>query len=397
MYRNTYVEVNLDHINNNVKKILKKYDDYQYYIGVVKGNAYGHGMYVVKEMISSGINYLAVSCLEEAIDIRDYDKKIPILCLEPISLKYIDDIISNQVTISIPNLEYLKALLKLNFVSKIKIHLKIDSGMHRLGFSCKDLVKEAVTLIENDKRIILEGIFTHFATTGIADKNWDQQLNNFKEITSLIDLSKIPIVHMGRSLTLLTHPKIPFCNGIRLGIILYGFNTTPKYSNSFLDKLRQIKANYLIKKYDISETSTDNDIDLIQSLELYSEILQIKKVKKGEYVGYGTSFRALNDIIVATVGIGYADGIGRKHSGRSVVINKKRYPIIGEVGMNMLSVLIDDTVKQTDIVKIMGDGISIREVSYYIGNSTYETLAMLPKSLPRVYIKNNKKVYIEEI
>lgn len=396
MYRKTYVEVNLDNIKNNVKKILKKYNDYQYYIGIVKGNAYGHGMYVINEMIENGINYLAVSCLEEAINIRKYNKDIPILCLEPINLKYIDEIINNQVTISIPTLEYLNTLLKLKFTSKIKIHLKIDSGMHRLGFTDKEDVLKAVNAIKSDKRIILEGIFTHFATTGIADKNWDKQLDNFKEITSLIDLSKIPIVHMGRSLTLLTHPKITFCTGIRLGIILYGFNTTPKYSDSFLDKLRQIKANYLIKKFKISKTTTDNEIDLLQALELYSEILQIKKVKKGEFVGYGTAFKASHDMIVATVSIGYTDGVGRRNSGRNVVINDKRYPIIGEIGMNMLSVEIDESVKIKDIVKIMGKGISIREVSYYIGNSTYETLAMLPITLPRVYIKDNKKIYIEE-
>lgn len=393
----SWIKVDLNKIENNVKNILKKYNSYDYYIGIVKGNAYGHGMYTVKTLIKNGINYLAVATLDEAIRIRKYDNKIPILCLEPIALDFIDEIMKYNITISIPSYEYFNQLLQQDINEKIKIHLKIDSGMHRLGFVNKDEVKEVVDKINNHPYLYLEGIFSHFATTGIVDKHWDNQLENFKEITSLIDLKKIPIVHLGRSLTLITHPKIDFCTGIRLGIIMYGFNTTPKYSNSLMDKLRLIKADYLKNKYDISYTTTDNQLELNQALELYSEILQIKRLEAGDYVGYGATYQAKEKTMVATINIGYFDGIGRKNSGRNVVINEKRYPIIGEIGMNMLSVKIDDDVKIKDQVRIMGDKISIREVSYYIGNSTYETLSMLPIHIPRIYYFDNKKVYIEKI
>ncbi len=393
MYRKTFIKINLDNLGNNVKNILKKYNNYDYYIGVVKGWAYGHGYYAINEMIENGINYLAVSCLEEALEIRKFNKNIPILCLEPISLEYINEILTNNITISIPNLDYFNELLSKKIEKNLKIHLKIDSGMHRLGFTKKEEVKQVYDAILKNKHLELEGIFSHFATIGISDKAWDNQLESFKEITSLIDLNKIKIVHLGRSLTFLVHPKIDFCNGIRIGLLMYGFNSTPKYSNSFLDKLRLIKINYLKNKYHISKTDLNNNLIVKSCLELYSEILQIKHIKIGDYVGYGTGYQAKENSVIATIGIGYTDGIARRNSNRDVIINNKRYPIIGEIGMNMLSVKIDDTVKITDPVLILGGDISIREVSYYIGNSTYETLAMLPTNLPRLYYKNNELIY----
>ena len=101
MDRETYLEINLDNINNNVKNIIDSYKGYDYYIAVVKGNVYGHGNYTVKEMIASGINYLAVSSLTEAINIRTIDNNIPILCLEPIDIKYIEDVIKFNITLTI--------------------------------------------------------------------------------------------------------------------------------------------------------------------------------------------------------------------------------------------------------------------------------------------------------
>ncbi|MEG2847908.1 MAG: alanine racemase [Bacilli bacterium] len=396
MYPQTYVEINLDNIQNNIQNILKKYPEYSYYIGIVKANAYGHGMYIINELVKNGVNYLAVSSLKEAVAIRKYNQTIPILCLEPVNIFEIDTVVKYDITIIIHDLLYFNQLIKIKNFKKIKVHLKIDSGMNRLGLNDKNIIKTIVDEINKDFRIILEGIFSHFATTGIADKNWDQQLNNFIDLTSLIDLKKIPIVHIGRSLTALIHPKISFCTGIRLGIIMYGYNTTPQYSKTITNHLRLIKQNWLIKKNNISKTVTTNNIKLLTALELYTTILQIKQVNKGQYVGYGTTYQAKENIYVATIAAGYADGICRRNSGRNVIINNKLYPIIGEIGMNMLSVKIDETIKITDLVKLIGTGINIREVSYYIGNSTYETLAMIPKNITRIYFKDNKKIYTEE-
>ena len=108
MYRNTYAEINIDNLQNNVKQIIKKYPEYDYYFGVVKGNAYGHSDKICKYLVESGINYFAISSLEEAISLRNDGVKIPILCLEPIDLKYIEKCIENNITITVHDYEYFK-------------------------------------------------------------------------------------------------------------------------------------------------------------------------------------------------------------------------------------------------------------------------------------------------
>ena len=249
LIRKTYIEVDMDTLKSNVDKIIKEYHNYDYYIGVVKGDVYGHGSYTINAFLESGVNYLAVSSLEEALNIRNINKDIPILCLEPIDLDFVLLAYQNNITLTVSNLEYLKKLVEIIKDKSLKIHIKINSGMNRLGFSTKEDVEEAFHMILEN--YTLEGIFTHLATLGISDPYYDMQINKFLELTQNIDLKKIPIVHIGRSLTLINHPKIPFCNGIRLGIIMYGFNQSPKKDTSFKGSLRQIKADMRIKKYHI--------------------------------------------------------------------------------------------------------------------------------------------------
>ena len=396
MYRNTYVEINIDNIKDNVTNIINHYRGYAYYIGVVKGNTYGHGDYIINDLIACGINYLAVSSLEEALSIRKRNKDIPILCMEPINLEYIDICLKNNITITIHDYNYFKELMNLNITSNLNVHLKIDSGMNRLGIKEREEIKEIYNILMKHSYIILEGLFSHFATTGISDKIWDKQVIKFKELVSDIDLSKIPIIHMGRSLTLINHPKIDICNGIRLSIIMYGFDQTPKPKKGLKAKLRKIKAEWRIKRYHISPTTLECPIILKPAFSLYSEIMQIKKVKKNEYVGYGTVYQAKEDMLVGIVPIGYADGFNRRNTGREVVINNVRYPIIGEIGMGIIIVKIDEKVRVYDKVTLIGEGISIREVSQYLKTTVYETMCMLDQTIPRVYKKNGEIVYIEE-
>lgn len=396
MYRKTFMEVNIDNITSNVKNIIKKYNDYKYYIAMVKSNAYGHGMYIINDLIKSGINYFATSSLEEALNIRKYNKEIGILCVEKIELDSLDTAINNNITLTIHEIDYLKNIIK-KTNKKIKVHIKIDTGMNRLGVNNKDEFNEIVTLINNSKNILLEGLFTHFATPGINDKFFDIQVSNFKNITSDIDLSKIPMIHLSSSFIVLSHPKIDFANSIRIGTILYGFDISPKrLSNSPKNILRKIRNNYLIKKYKISKTYDDVNIELKPALKLKTNIIQIKHIKKGDKVGYGIQYEAKKDEVIATIPIGYDDGIGTNHINRYVVINNKKYPVIGEISMCMMSILIDESVSINDEVTILGDGITIGQIARLNNTSMHNTLVNIGKNLPRVYIKNNKKVYEEK-
>ncbi len=397
MYRNSYVEINVDNLQHNVEEIIKKYPDYQYYFGVVKGNAYGHSDKVAKYLVESGINYLAISSLEEGISLRKDGITIPILCLEPISIQYLKECLEYDITITIPDYEYHQKLMEQEITKPLKVHIKIDSGMCRLGFTNSQEVKEVVDELNQKQNIMLEGIFTHFATDGIYDISWDNQFTKFQEITSSIDLSQIPIVHLGRSQTLLNHDNINFANGIRLGIILYGYNTTPSpLPNTFMGRLRKWKRERYHKKHHISPTITDIDIDLKTAFSLYSEVMQVKKIAQGSFVGYGRIYEAQEDMYVAIIPIGYADGFSRKNKGRQIVINGKRYSLIGDVNMGMLIAKVDETVHTGDKVTLIGGEIPMREVARYIGTSVYEGACMLNDWLPRILVKDGKTIEIDE-
>ena len=387
MYRKTYVKINNSVLKKNIEEIISKYDKYKYYIGVVKGNAYGHGDYIVNDLIKGGINYLATSSLEEAISIRKYNKEIPILCLEPISLTYIKEILANNITITIDSIEYLDELLKIDITKKLKVHLKLDTGMNRLGFTKNETVLEAISLIKETKNIILEGLYTHLATSGISDPYYDKQINKFIELTNDVNLKEIPIVHIGRSMTLVNHPRLPFASGIRLGIAMYGFNNSINPPKG----LRKLKRDLKLKRFNISESILTNDLNLKTAFSLYTEVMSLRKVKKGEFVGYGAKYIAKENIIVATLPIGYFDGI--KKEMKYVSINNKKYEIIGDICMDMTTIKVDESVKLHDKVEIFGNNIKIKEVTKRLNTNAYHLLTSISTRVPRVYEDNTEIKY----
>ena len=164
----THLEVDLDILENNAKELVSKYKNYKYIFGVLKSNAYGHGEYVVNAFIRGGINYICVSYIEEALRVRKHSKNIPILCMQPILLDDLKEAYDNNITLTVDNMDYLDSLIK-KCNKNIKVHLKVDSGMNRLGFKTKDEIREAYDKIVACKYIELEGIYTHLATIGLFD------------------------------------------------------------------------------------------------------------------------------------------------------------------------------------------------------------------------------------
>lgn len=380
--RGTWVKINVNNLKANVKNIVKTYD-YKYYIGVVKGNAYGHGMVIINDLINSGINYLAVLSLDEALEVRKYHKKIPILCLQPIKIECLKLCEKNNIALCLHTLDYYEQLknLKIN----LKIHLKINSGMNRLGLNNQQEIDYLYTDINNYPNLELEGIFTHFRTPGLFDKSWDNQLKRFKELITNINLNNIKIVHIDRSNTMLAHNKCDFCNGVRLGIIMYGYWTMVKYSNNLKDQMIKVKRNLENKIKGVSKTNKDQGLNLKPALALHSTVIQVNKIKKGEYVGYGIGCKAYKDQVIAVIECGYGDGFNRKNKGRYVLINNKKYPIIADITMGMLFVLVDNNVKVNDDVVLIGENISLPYVAKYLNTSIYEVLCMIDSSIPRIY------------
>ena len=177
MYRKSYALVDKQILRDNIKEIRKKYPSYEYYFGVVKNNAYHHGIGCVSALLEGGINYLAVSSLEEALEIRELYADIPILVLEPIPLEYVLLASEHQITLTVDNLEYVSKLVKQKFKEKLYLHLKLDTGMNRLGFKDNLELKEAYALLKEKKDIFVEGIYTHFATSGRGDVFYQKQLD----------------------------------------------------------------------------------------------------------------------------------------------------------------------------------------------------------------------------
>ena len=382
MYRKTYIEINTENLKYNVETLVKNFPDYKYYIGVVKGNAYGHGWKAVKSIIDAGVNYLAVSTLEEALSLRGEGIVLPILCLQPIHIEDVGEAVKNNITITLSNYDYFKELIKLNLEGQIKIHLKINSGLNRLGISSKVEVSEIFNTLNSTNNFKLEGIYSHFATTGVNDKHWDNQLAKFKEITSSIDLKQILIVHFGRSLTLLNHKKIDFCNAVRIGVAMYGYSQTAQKSFGLKSLLRSIKNRINKNRLEISDTNTKLPFEFKTGYKLFSEIIEIRRMKAGDFVGYGASFEAENDCFVGFAPIGYADGFLKKNVNGFVYIRDKRYKILA-VDMGITTILIDENVKVYDRVELIGENISIQEVAKRKGMSIYEVLCSLKESVPR--------------
>jgi len=385
MHRKTYLEINLDNIEYNAKNIIKKYDNYTHHIAMIKSNAYTHGMYIVNTLIDCGFDYVAVSSLDEAIDVRKYNKDIGILCTEIIDQDLINEAINNNVTLTIESIDYLKLIRK-----NCKIHIAINSGMNRIGVSTKEELEEMYKYINENKNIYLEGIFTHFATPGINDVYYDMQLSNFRSITSCIDLKKVEMVHLSSSFSLLNHPKIKEENTFRVGTILYGYDVSLEdYTNSLKDKIKKLRNDYLINKYNISPVIRNNNIELKPALKLKTNVMSIRSVKKGQLLGYGTNTLD-SDAKIAVLPIGYEDGIGTKTTNRYVLINNKKYKAIGPVCMCMMFVKIDDDVNIGDEVTILGDDLTLGYLSRLKHEGIQETLVMLGQKIKRVYIKNNK-------
>lgn len=345
MIRQTYELINLKKLENNVKTIVNSSSDYKYHIAVVKANCYGLGIKCVKSILLGGANYLAVSSLEEALKIRKITNT-RILVLEPIDTKYIDKAHKNNITLTISSLEYLNKIKNKEFTC----HLKINTGMNRLGISSNKELNEVYKIIKNSN-IKLEGIYTHIYKS--SDKILtEKQFKCFESITKDIDLNEFEIIHIPNSETITNYKKKDYVNGCRMGIIMYGFS---------------------------------NNLKLESVFTLKSKIIEIKHIKKGDTVGYDGNYKATKDELIGIAPIGYADGIIRKNTGRYVYINNNKYQIVGNICMDMLFVLIDEKVKINDEVLIIKDNNHINKIANYLDTINYEVMCDVSSRVERKY------------
>lgn len=340
-----YVEINLDNLRYNIN-ILKSKINSEKIIAVLKANAYGCGMKeVFKILKSEKIFNFAVATYEEALYLQNLDRDINILILGPIDKKLYKEIEKTNICITITNFDELDYIVENSLNNKI--HLKLDTGMTRLGFFENDKIK-LEKYINNEKLNII-GVFSHISDTN--DENYTKtQLEKFDKIVNGYNLKK-HILSSG-SFEKYHNEKYVY-DYVRIGISLY--------SGSINDEYKQI-------------------------MSFYSKVVSVRKVETDSYVGYNKTYKIDKDKYIATISVGYADGYKRILSNRAYVyISGKRYKVIGNICMDLLMVEVDENVKIDDKVELFGENMSIYEVAELSNTINYEILTSITNRVKRVY------------
>lgn len=359
MYRPTWAEINLNHIEHNFNYVASL-NPTKDIIPVIKADAYGHGaIKVMNFLYQKGIKMFAVSLLEEAIELRNVNKKIKILMLGPILEDQFSAAQKYKIDITLYDTNIAKALLKTNL--KLNAHIKIDTGMNRYGIKDRLEILDCIDQFQAHQTLNLEGVFTHFATANDDKKIYNLQLDRFKDILNDIKI-KPKMIHISNSSSAIKYEKnYDFTTHIRLGISLYGLS------------LDNMKTN------------------LKPAMTLKSKVVQIKQLKAGEVVGYGATYTSVTRERVAVIPIGYADGWIRKNRSNLVEINQKKYSIVGLICMDAMFVRIDNSVNIGDEVTLFGGLITIEEVAKKQETIVYEVCTNISKRVPRIYIKGEEK------
>ena len=385
-HADSYVEIDLATLRDNARAVLSYCADYRGVIAVVKGDAYGHGMRAAAAFAEAGFTRFAVSSLEEARELRtciDAD----ILLLEPVALNRLDEAAELHLTLPICDMDYLRAFIDAAGEYSFCVHMQIDAGFNRLGFKRLDEVNDAIRLLEGSHHTRM-GSDQHYATAGINDPYYDEQIARFTALTEDV-IDSIPLVHLTSGVTMIAHPRIPSATATRVGLMLYGYNIGPSsYGGGIRDRLRDLRDRRMRKKYRLTPTITDVKLDLKPAMTYRCRILQLKDVKRGEHIGYGAAYTAREDMRIAILPVGYNNGIGHRNNGRVVEISGKLYPVVGEIGMNMTAVWVDDSVAFSDVVTLLGGTITLGRFSRMSGLGLAEVLVAVGR--------NNERVYIEE-
>lgn len=374
-YRDTWVEVDLDCISENVAEVKNLLPKDVAIFAVVKANAYGHGDdQVAKTALAAGAVYLAVAFMDEAIALRNKGITAPILVLgatRPQDVKVASEF---NITLTVFQEEWLHEAEKyLPQKAKLLVHIKVDTGMGRIGVRSSEELKAIEEVLSHDERFFLEGIFTHFATADELDNSYfEQQLSRFEKIISV--LKKQPkYIHSSNSAAAIRFPKAYF-NAVRLGIAMYGLTPSP-------------------------EMEKEIPFPLKEAFSLKAKLVHVKKLPKGEKVSYGATYESGDEEWIGTIPIGYADGWIRKLQGQEVLVNGKRSPIVGRICMDQCMIRLPEQVPLGTTVTLIGsqvdDMISVNEIAAKLETINYEVTCMIAKRVPRLYKQGGEIVELK--
>jgi len=366
--RGVVAEISLDAVANNVRVAKSHLKPGTKLCAVVKANAYGHGaVRVAQEAARNGADFMAVALVQEAVELRDAGIDTPILVLGAMTPEVADITVKYDISHAVFDEERLYALneaaLKQN--KKAKVHLKIDTGMHRIGIQVEDAGKFA-KLAAGMPGIYIEGAFSHFATADADSKEYAAfQYARFMKAMELIEAEgiEIPIKHISNSAAL-TEIEAYQLDMVRQGITLYGLHPA------------DITAGY--ERFE-------------PVMRLKAKVSYVKALPAGETIGYGRTFTVNRPSIIATVPLGYADGISRKLSNKGYMLIKgKKAPIVGKVCMDQIMLDVTDipNVKVGDEVIVFGGReLPMELVAEWAETICYEMVCAVSARVPREYVR----------
>ncbi|AFJ81873.1 alanine racemase [Helicobacter pylori XZ274] len=374
--RASFVEVNSASLRHNFSTVKSIVSKDAHIMAVVKANAYGAGAIKASEIfLQEGAHYLGVATLDEALELRSHFSKTPILILGYSPNSNASMLIDNDLSTMIFSLEQAEVFSQMALKSqkRLKVHLKIDTGMHRLGLEPNFKSIETIKKIRALKGLEVEGIFTHLSNADAKikthAKNQMKAFNAFLEqlLNQKIEFQYRHAYNSAGILSLCNGNENRFLNLYRPGIMLYGFYP----SNGMKETCPTILKNVI---------------------SLKAQIVQIRSVKKGEFIGYGEHFYTNEETLVGVLALGYADGLMRALGNRiQVAINNQLAPLIGKVCMDQCFVKLNNIqAKEGDEVILFGDKSAkandASEIAALLNTIPYETISTLSKRLERVYI-----------
>lgn len=365
----TWAEIDLTAIKHNLASIKKLIGPRTALMAVVKANAYGHGMAEVARAASeAGAVFFGVASLEEALELRQSGINAPVLVLGYIPARYASIVIENTISTTVFDVDTALAYSRAAGTKKAKLHIKLDTGMGRIGFIPGEKAVSDIETISRLPGIEIEGIYTHFAVADRKDKSYtNRQLSLFRQMTDELEARGVKPVyrHAANSAAIMDMPETKF-DMVRSGIITYGL-------------------------YPSNEVQRKN-LKLTPAMRLKSRVTMVKTLQKGESVSYGCTFTSPSDMTIATVAAGYADGYNRSLSNRAwAAIRRQRVPLIGTVCMDqcMFDVTEISNVKTGDEITLFGrpeDGITVDDLAGIAKTINYELVCLITPRVPRVYI-----------
>ena len=384
MTHTSYIEVSESAIENNIRFIKNHLGDEVVFSSVVKGNAYGHGIKTYCALAYKyGVKHFSVSDANEAYELKKSlpQKDVSIMIMGMIDNSQLEWAIKNNIEFYVFEMDRLQAAAQAAKKLQIpaKIHLEIETGMNRTGFAMKDFPSIIRYAQENLQYLVVKGVCSHLAgAESISNykRIIDQQKkfrNTIKKVNQYGFLN--PDFHLASSAASIRYPKTRF-DLVRIGILQFGFFPT-----------KEILVHYL-NKHKIFESP------LKRVISWKTKVMDVKTVKAGQFIGYGTSFFTNHETKIAIIPVGYSSGYSRSLSNRGkVLIRGKRHNIIGTVNMNMMAVDVTyaERVEKGDEVVLIGDQgdreITVSSFNDYIQIINYELLTKLPDNLPRIITK----------